>query len=43
LTELRRVLETLDSFRFYTSSLLVTYDGCQDKSGLCSRYRVKLF
>jgi len=33
LIELRRVLEKLDSYRFYTSSLLVIYDGNINQSG----------
>ncbi len=32
LNDLRRVIESLDSFRFYTSSLLLTYDACTDSN-----------
>ncbi len=30
LQDLRTILQTLDSYRFYTSSLLVTYDGASE-------------
>jgi len=33
LTELKTVLERLESFRFYTSSILVTYDGSVNQNG----------
>ena len=33
LTELKEVLERLDSYRFYTSSILVTYDGTINQNG----------
>jgi len=33
ITDLKEVVTKLDSFRFYTSSLLITYDGNLEKSG----------
>jgi len=37
LIELRKVLEKLDSYRFYTSSLLVIYDGYISHTGVSQR------